>query len=86
MAWHIVATVGVPNLTLVSSDFVFPDTFCPKDQWLQRHPEAGASWPSWLGVSTPPYPPPVTARRDGPAWKVVYVGRSTCHAISGRGD
>ena len=31
----------------LSSDDVFQEP----EQWLQRHPKAGLSWPSWLKVS-----------------------------------
>jgi len=33
------------------------------EQWLQRHPEAGSSWPSWPKASHPPHlsPPHLTS-------------------------
>ena len=33
-------------------DVVQEGAFCPIEQWLQRHPEAGSSWPSWPGVTS----------------------------------
>ena len=40
----------------LSSDDLFEETSAQKraaapDQWLQRHPEAGSSWPSWYKAS-----------------------------------
>jgi len=30
-----------------------PDIAVEPEQWLQRHPEAGSSWPSWPEASYP---------------------------------
>ena len=50
-----------PNLADLKlfADDVFQGAFCPIEQWLQRHPEAGSSWPSWPRVShsSTPRPP-----------------------------
>ena len=43
----------------LSSDDVFQETSAryravEPEQWLQHHPEAGSSWPSWPQASSPP--------------------------------
>jgi len=50
------ATNLILAINVLSSDNVFQETSArhravEPEQWLQRHPEAGSSWPSWPQAS-----------------------------------
>ena len=49
-------TLNVSSAVRLSSDDTFQETSAryravEPEQWLQRHPEAGSSWPSWPQAS-----------------------------------
>ena len=68
---------STPALSGLSSDEVFQETSAryravEPEQWLQRHPEAGSSWPSWpqasqMGAQTV-VSRPLICTTQGPSW------------------